>query len=425
MSAICSRVIINNKRFKTENWKETEWKQSSDINVHGVKAGTVEVCYLEERLLSAEGPFLREERQLIDTIAGQLGKAHECMQDRAMLRESEKFDINLLRNSPNPIVVINSDTSVRYVNQAFEDLTGFTAAEIIGRKAPYPWWTDTPEQAFRCLREGMYYGERRLDVEFKRKDGERFWVELNSTPIKQDGKLRHFLSSWVDITERKRLKNSMQFYISGSIKAQEEERKRVSRELHDDTIQSLATLSQNIETTISKEKDRLPEETLQQLEAILYKARSIMQGVRRFSHELRPDIIDRLGLVPSLEQLTSELNKENGIKARIEVIGSEKRLPPEIELVLFRIAQEALRNIWKHSQSTEAVIKLEFTLEEAEMNVSDDGRGFRVAKYLSDFAGKGKLGLCGMQERARLIGGDFSVKSQLGRGTTIKVKVKV
>ena len=162
----CARITIDNSRFETDNWVETEWKQSSDIIVHGVKAGTVEVCYLEERLSAVGDLFLREERQLINTVAGQLGRINERMEDEALLREREEFNISLLRNSPNPIIVINPDTSVRYINKSFEDLTGFTSAEIIGSKAPYPWWTGAPEKDFERLKREMREGSHRREREF-------------------------------------------------------------------------------------------------------------------------------------------------------------------------------------------------------------------------------------------------------------------
>jgi signal transduction histidine kinase len=148
-----------------------------------------------------------------------------------------------------------------------------------------------------------------------------------------------------------------------------------------------------------------------------------MEGVRRFSHELRPQVLDQLGLMPALELLIEELNEEGKTNARLEVIDFEQRLSPEVELALFRIAQEALHNVRRHAQATETVVRMEFTPEQVKLNVTDNGRGFELPKALSDFAGRGKLGLIGMQERTRLLDGSFSIESQLGEGTTIAVEV--
>ena len=121
------------------------------------------------------------------------------------LKEGEEFSTSLLANSPNPISVINPDTSLKYVNPAFEKLTGFSAAELIGRKAPYPYWLEERHQETkRGFRNAMLHGDKRLELPFKKKNGERFWVETTSTPVKTEGEFKYLLSNWVDITERKK-----------------------------------------------------------------------------------------------------------------------------------------------------------------------------------------------------------------------------
>jgi len=120
------------------------------------------------------------------------------------LQESQKFSSSLLENSPNPMSVINPDTSVRYVNPAFEKLTGFTLAEIAGRKTPYPWWPEEQRKEMTAgLKNAMARGGRRSERNFQKKNGERFWVVLNSAPVVHKGKLIYFLINWLDITEHK------------------------------------------------------------------------------------------------------------------------------------------------------------------------------------------------------------------------------
>ena len=120
------------------------------------------------------------------------------------LQESEEFSSNLMSKSPNPIIVINPDTSVRYVNPALERLTGFSSAELIGCKAPYSWWTEaTLQKAHSALAKAMSDGVHKLDVVFQKRTGERFWVEITSAPIRSGGELKYYIANWVDITERK------------------------------------------------------------------------------------------------------------------------------------------------------------------------------------------------------------------------------
>ena len=178
-----------------------------------------------------------------------------------------------------------------------------------------------------------------------------------------------------------------------------------------------------VSKTIAKEKERLPEDVIRHLKGLRAETNSILDTLRHFSHELRPGVIDQVGLVPALEILTEELNKMKKVKTSLEVAGSERRLIPETELALFRIAQEALHNVKKHSRATQAVIRLKFTRSRVKLTVSDDGRGFELPGMLSDFAAEGKLGLIGMQERTRLLGGKLLVRSWVGRGTTVVVEV--
>jgi len=339
------------------------------------------------------------------------------------LRESEKFNSSLLTNSPTPILVLNADASIRYVNLALEKLTGFSSAELVGRKPPYPWWMEeTSEESRIKLGKVMRRGARKYEQLFRKKNGEKFWAEVTFETVTLDGEFEYHLSNWVDLTEQKRLRENMEFYISEITKAQEEERKRIAREIHDESIQTLATLALDIDG-ISREKERLPEDITSRLDRLRTEVNGILKGLRRFSHELRPGVIDQVGMVSALEILTEELNKENRVKTSLEVAGSERRLMPETELALFRIAQEALRNVRRHSRGTQAAIRLKFTRSKVKLTVSDDGRGFELPGMLSDFAAEGKLGLIGMQERARLLGGKLLVRSGLGRGTTVVVEV--
>jgi len=126
------------------------------------------------------------------------------------LRESEEFRSSLLENSPNPIGVINPDSSLRYVNPALEKLTGFSAAELIGKKAPYPYWTqETLKKTIMGFRKAMRQGDQRAEELFQKKNGERFWVKITSMPVMNDGEFKYLLTNWVDITKRKQVEEAL------------------------------------------------------------------------------------------------------------------------------------------------------------------------------------------------------------------------
>ena len=218
------------------------------------------------------------------------------------------------------------------------------------------------------------------------------------------------------------LYENMRFYARRITHAQENERQRIARELHDDTIQSLIVLSRRLET-LGASDERLPEAITQGIKELRELTGGVIQRVRRFSQDLRPSILDDLGLLPALEELTTDLNRQAGLQAEFQVLGTKRRLSSEVELTLFRIAQEALNNVRKHAQATRVVLTVEFINGAVQMTVQDDGKGFIPPKLTEHLVAVGKLGLLGMYERARLIGGTLTVESAPGQGTRVIVKV--
>lgn len=341
-----------------------------------------------------------------------------------ILRESEEKLRIMFESIMEGVIVCNSDRRIVQLNnaairlhgyQSQEELLGRSLLELVAEKGRAKMGKHIERALERgCVRNREYVSLRKGGIEFD--------SEVSIAQLGNPGKAAGFIAVARDITERKQLRETMHFYISQITRAQEEERKRIARELHDDTVQSLASLALEIES-VSRHKDGLATDTIQQLGELADKARNIMKEVRRVSHKLRPDVLDQLGLLAALQLLTDELNAGSNVNARIELIGFERRLKPEAELVLFRIAQETLHNIAKHSQATDAVVRVEFS-DTVKLSITDNGKGFELPKKLCNFAGKGKLGLVGMHERARLLGGDFKVESNPGKGTTVSIEIK-
>ncbi|MBI5285055.1 MAG: hypothetical protein HY874_08190 [Chloroflexi bacterium] len=212
---------------------------------------------------------------------------------------------------------------------------------------------------------------------------------------------------------------SLQTYARQVTQAQEDERLRISRELHDETAQELVHLVRSLERLGEAAHSDVP----RQVDDLLTLARGTLQAVRRFSRDLRPSILDDLGLVPAIELAVEETNARLTGGARLDVTGEPRRLDAAVELALFRIAQEALHNVEKHAGARSATVGLRFEHACVRLDVIDDGQGYAVPRNVSELARVGKLGILGMKERAELVGGSIDFSSAEGQGSRVSVLV--
>jgi len=209
-------------------------------------------------------------------------------------------------------------------------------------------------------------------------------------------------------------------YIGAITSAQEEERLRLARELHDDTIQSIIALKQRVQLAQKSVKDQASRRTLGELETL---SEQTIENLRRMTRALRPIYLEDLGLVTALEMLVRETGQNNVVNIKFQKLGDEHRLSREVELAFYRIAQEALSNVVRHSQAQHAKLLISFGERETKLEVSDNGRGFDMPKSPTDFASNGHFGLLGIRERADLIGARLEIESALGEGTRLKVRL--
>jgi signal transduction histidine kinase len=199
------------------------------------------------------------------------------------------------------------------------------------------------------------------------------------------------------------------------VRAQEDERKRISRELHDDTAQLL--FAQLIRFATLKSH---PNPEIQQITASLEQSTvEAIEGVRRLALELRPPALDDLGLNEALGELAQRFTESRGLDVDYEWRGSKSRLPPDVELALYRVAQEALSNVAKHSGAEKATLDVDRTANDVTISIRDSGKGFnREVAFVQDDSGIG-LGLFGMEERVSLVGGSLRIWSSPKRGTEV------
>ncbi len=219
-----------------------------------------------------------------------------------------------------------------------------------------------------------------------------------------------------NIAQEKKLQENLRLYSQKVGEAQEAERKRIARELHDETVQALVVVSRHLEDLALGETDLTIADIRKEIQKIL-------EGVRQFSQQLRPLILDDLGLIPAVQWLASDLANNYKIHVATEITGKSRTLSSATELMLFRIIQEALTNVGKHAQAKNVTIKIDFADNSIKVTIKDDGKGFVLPGGVSDFTHTGRLGLAGMQERAQLMGGILDIKSELGKGTHLTVEV--
>lgn len=221
--------------------------------------------------------------------------------------------------------------------------------------------------------------------------------------------------------ENARLCENLRFYIRQITKAQEDERGRIARELHDETAQGLIDLSRRLDD-LENSGQKCAEEMSDHLDDLHQRIEDLLHGVRRFSRDLRPSVLDDLGLLPALEGLLADL-REYGIDPVLKTEGVPRRLSPDAELALFRIVQEGLNNAKRHSGASQVTIEVEFRQDCLRLQIHDDGSGFDLRGRMSDLVAMGRYGLVGIDERTQLLGGHFTLETDEGEGTTLTVHV--
>jgi two-component system sensor histidine kinase DegS len=226
-----------------------------------------------------------------------------------------------------------------------------------------------------------------------------------------------------DAAAQRRMHESMGYFVRQMLTAQEDERNRIALELHDEPAQALLVICQRLDAIAERERERRDDELAGEVRGVRESVIHTLTGLRRLSQGLRPRILDDHGLAAALEWLGDQIHDEYGIKIQVETDGRLSELPLNTQLLLFRIAQEAMRNVARHAGASQAVVSVRTDGRKLKMTITDDGCGFLVPPTLSDLAGSGRLGLAGMSERVRLLGGVLDIRSVLGKGSMVEVEL--
>ena len=367
---------------------------------------------------------------LVAVVAGLL------VQRRALRESLDQFRLTA-NQAPVLIWTARPDTSLDYLNGFCEQLTGRPLEQLRENG-----WLDFvhPEDVQRCLDTYMPAFEARkpflLEYRLRHTDGEYRWFLASGVPkYGRDGGFTGYVGCDVDITERKtaedRIRASqaaleashqeIQFLAGRLIEAQEVERARIARDLHDDVSQQLAGVS----IAFSGLKQRLgeyhvSEELRQELVKLQQQTLKLARNVRQLSHDLHPAVLQHLGLVKGLTSYCGELERAHGVSMTCTAEGDFGVITPDAALCVYRIAQEALRNVIAHAGARGVQVRLRQVDHHAQITIADDGRGFDAADRGDRDTG---LGLVSMSERARIIGGTVSIVSGLHQGTRVQATI--
>jgi len=222
------------------------------------------------------------------------------------------------------------------------------------------------------------------------------------------------------VSQISRYQAGLRQYVAAITHTQEEERRRIARDLHDDTIQSLIAIGQRLELARDMIADD-PQEAVEQLRELRKMVTSTIDSVRQFSRDLRPTTLEDLGLVAALQFLVSDLSQKDHIEVTLNIDGAAEDVSPEMEVAIYRIVQEALTNIRKHAKASHVLIQAQFQPEQILITVQDNGVGFEVPEEMAELASRGSFGLMGLRERAQLFDGQVSISSKPGEGTRVQV----
>jgi PAS domain S-box-containing protein len=340
----------------------------------------------------------------------------------------------LLENTLDIVTVLKPNGRVLYTNPAISRILGYDFAARPGKNI-FDFIHPEDSAAVRktldeTIRDSGTVG--RVEFRYRHHDGSWRDFEALSRNLLDNPDVAAIVVNARDITSRKRAEQAL-FESEGALReshkqvaavtarllrVEEDELKRIAREIHDDFNQQLAVISVEIGALAGN----LPanrEETCRRLRRVETQLAGLADNLHRMAHQLHPSMLEDLGLIPALRSHFRDLSKREEIAISFEHQGAWKKLPSEVVLCIYRVAQEALRNVIRHSKAKKADVSLIRTPVGIRLRVRDFGKGFRREKK------KRGLGLLGMEERVRLIGGTFSLSSEPGDGTVIEAEFPI
>jgi PAS domain S-box-containing protein len=417
--------------YRVEEWLEQPgfWEN----HIHPADRGSVlasckrvgaedEDHQFEYRMIAIDGRivWLRHIVRIVKDSHGQTSKLRGVMVDiteqraaQQALRDSEERFRKIFQESPIAMNLVGRDSRVKAVNQAFCTMLGMEEWELT--KMTTPEFIHPDDRAQRGEMIGHLFDgtipSYKAQKRYIKATGEIIWVEVFGTLIRDaSGDPLYGLGIAVDITGHKRAEQTLRELSARLMRLQEEERRRIARELHDSTGQNLAALKLNLSRL---DRAHLAPDLKGVVSDSLVLADRMLSEIRTLSHLLHPPLLDELGLASAIRTYVEGFRERSGIGVYLNVPENLGRHTPELETAIFRIIQEGLTNIYRHSGGTQCWITMRLEGETLQLDLRDDGTGLRM-EALEDLEGGAPafgVGLSGMRERARQLRGHLTIES--------------
>ncbi len=422
-----ARIELDGNIYTSPSFTSGQWKQSADIFSLGQKVGVIEVAYTEKKENVKEWPFINEERAMLESVAGIISNAIDRRKAQKEIAESEERYRYLFHNNPALIFIWDLETlEILEVNQVALQTYGYTREELLQLSVTQLRPTED-QHRIREFAKRMLHGQEPIVKGIWRhlkKNGDIMFMDITSHRIEYNNR-KSILSLAKDITiqhkaeeELKRTYEDIRRLNAHLQTIREEERAFIAREIHDELGQQLTGLKMDASWLGKKliDKDEVVQHKIADMLSLID---ATVKTVRRISSDLRPGVLDDLGLIAALEWQSGEFQKHSSINCHFTSDYHDGEPDKKTSMGIFRVYQEALTNVMRHSEATEVNAVLKKGDDGIVLIISDNGKGFN----LESNGERKTLGIIGMKERALMMGGELSINSVFGKGTTITLKI--
>ena len=347
------------------------------------------------------------------------------------LRQSEAKYRELVQNANSMIIRFDTSGRLTFFNEYAQEFFGYKEEEILGRKIVdtiLPPIDSTGRNIESQLERFFEYPEKfkTNELENQRSNGERVWVAWTNQPIRDPEKrITEFLCVGVDITERKQARQQIQILTHELLKAQETERYKIARDLHDHIAQDLSSLKIGFQTLFDNDA-QVAEETRSKVNDLVHVLQRSISEVRNLAYDLRPPGLDQLGLVNTLFVYCEDFAQNNNLKIDFIAAGMDDlALDEDTQINVYRLIQEALHNVKKHAKAKGVTIRLVASSPNLMIRIIDDGRGFDVNRWRAKSHTEKRMGLHSMVERVGLLNGTIDIRSRPHKGTALLITIPI